>query len=165
MSIDWHLIKTKRNAVKLAKINLSKQGMDVFAPLVRQTRRHGKTFVTEVKPLFSNYIFLGLTQSRPSWKTINSTIGVAYVVSLDRSFTPLPENIVEQLKARCTQDQFLKSSKPVNTDDVVKILNGPFTDFIGRVEKIAPDRRVSILFELMGNTTKINVPTENLLCI
>ena len=39
----------------------------------------------------------------------------------------------------------------------VKLIEGPFTDFIGTIEKIHPSNRITMLFEYMGQTAKTNV--------
>ncbi len=42
------------------------------------------------------------------------------------------------------------------------LTKGPFTDFVARIESIAPDRRVYVLMELMGAPTRVAVSAEHL---
>jgi transcriptional antiterminator RfaH len=44
----------------------------------------------------------------------------------------------------------------------VRITTGPFADFVAEVEKIAPDRRVWVLMELMGSETRVAVKADQL---
>ena len=42
------------------------------------------------------------------------------------------------------------------------VTQGPFTQFIARVSKITPDRRVWILLEVMGQNARVNMPENSI---
>jgi transcriptional antiterminator RfaH len=46
--------------------------------------------------------------------------------------------------------------------DQVTLTKGPFVNFAAEVEKIAPDRRVWVLMELMGGQTRVTVGVDQL---
>ena len=46
--------------------------------------------------------------------------------------------------------------------DQVKVLTGPFANFIATVEKYETDQRIWILMDLMGRKTKITTPSDAL---
>ena len=47
----------------------------------------------------------------------------------------------------------------MNKGDKVKILAGPFANFIATVEKYETDQRIWVLMDLMGRKTKIQTPS------
>ena len=51
---------------------------------------------------------------------------------------------------------------PLKEGDRVKILKGPFADFIASVENYESEQRIWVLMDLMGRTTKIQIPSEAL---
>ena len=51
---------------------------------------------------------------------------------------------------------------PIKKGDQVKVLKGPFADFIATVEKYESDQRIWILMDLMGRKTKIQTPLNTL---
>ena len=46
--------------------------------------------------------------------------------------------------------------------DQVKILKGPFANFIATVEKYEAEQRIWVLMDLMGRKTKIQTPSDSL---
>ena len=53
--------------------------------------------------------------------------------------------------------------KKLKKGDQVRVLTGPFADFIATVEKYESDQRIWILMDLMGRETKIQTPSDNLI--
>jgi transcriptional antiterminator RfaH len=51
----------------------------------------------------------------------------------------------------------------IKAGDPVQIMQGPFSEFVARVEQIAPDQRVWVLIDMMGRTTRIAVPRDGVL--
>jgi transcriptional antiterminator RfaH len=60
--------------------------------------------------------------------------------------------------SRCDTDGLLA---PVVDDlsvgDRVRVISGPFYDFVTSVEKIDPDRRLHVLLELLGRPTRVKL--------
>ena len=79
----WHLIQFKPNAHRLAQRNLKRQDFEVFLPMQEITRRKASRFVSDLRPLFPGYMFVGVDSRAAPWRTINSTIGVSRLVSFD----------------------------------------------------------------------------------
>jgi len=46
--------------------------------------------------------------------------------------------------------------------DQVALNTAPFANFVAEVEKIAPDRRVLVLMEIMGGQTRVAVGADQL---
>ena len=46
--------------------------------------------------------------------------------------------------------------------DQVTLTKGPFANFVAEVEKIAPDRRIWVLMEIMGGQTRVAVGADQL---
>ena len=50
----------------------------------------------------------------------------------------------------------------IEPGDAVTLANGPFADLAGRVELVAPDRRIWVLIDLMGRQTRVAVSEDAL---
>ena len=162
MSSTWYLIQTKPNAHSTAARNLARQGCDVFLPLVEQTRRMAQQFRTELRPLFPGYLFVGLQARAPSWRTLNSTHGVSRGVSLDGSYRPVPEALISQLQDQCDEAGVFRAQDTFRLGDVVQIQTGPFASFLAEVEDMAPDQRIWVLIDLMGQKSRVAVDHQDL---
>jgi len=158
----WFLAQFKPNSHKIAERNLTRQGFRTFLPLQEETRRARGRFITQRRPLFPGYLFVALDVLRGSWRTVNSTYGITRLVSLGKEPTPVPLALVSQLMLRCDREGKLLPPKLLKPGDEVMLTKGPFTDFVATIERIAPDRRVYVLMELMGAQTRVAVPMNQL---
>ena len=158
----WFLAQLKPNCAQVASRNLARQGFETFLPLEEVTRRAGSKFVTAVQPMFPGYIFVAFDIAQGGWRAINGTYGITRLVGFGKDPAPVPAEIISGLMGRCdTQGKFM-ASRPLAPGDQVTIPRGPFVDFVGEVEKIAPDARVWVLLDLMGGKMRVSVPAEEL---
>lgn len=162
MTSTWYLIQTKPNAHNTAARNLARQGCDVFLPLAEQTRRTAQQFRTELRPLFPGYLFVGLQAHAPSWRTLNSTHGVSRGVSLDGTYRPVPETLIAQLQNQCDETGVFRTQDSYTFGDVVEIQTGPFASFLSEVVDMAPDQRIWVLIDLLGQKSRIAVDHQDL---
>lgn len=74
-------------------------------------------------------------------------------------------NLVSLLMLRCDAKGKLLPPKLLRPGDQVTLTKGPFANFVAEVEKIAPDRRVWVLMEIMGGQTRVAVGADQLRAI
>ena len=133
----------------------TRQGYSVFLPLIEQTRRDAQNSAPR-RNLFPGYLFIGLSDGAPSWRSINATHGVSRAVSLDGQYRPVPGALIAGIKARCSPDGVFQANDPLLKGDQVQIQKGPFTSFFAEVESLAPDQRVWVLIDLLGQKSRIS---------
>ncbi len=152
----WRLAQLKPNAIQIAERNLRRQGFEIFSPRQSETLRRGARFVTVEKPLFPGYLFVATTDGGAPWRSINSTYGVSKLVAFsEHAPAAVPLEIVSGLKARCDSNGLFGASEGLSPGDNVKIVSGPFAEFVGKVETLAPQKRVWVLLELLGGVTRV----------
>jgi len=156
----WFLAQFKPNSHNIAERNLTRQGFRAFLPLQEETKRARGKFITQMRPLFPGYLFVALDMLKGGWRAVNSTYGITRLVSLGKEPTPVPLDLVSQLMLRCDREGKLLPPKLLKPGDEVMLTKGPFTDFVAKVESIAPDRRVFVLMELMGAQARVAVSAE-----
>lgn len=152
--MKWYLILVKPNSHVSAQNNLQRQGFDVFLPLILKTSRKAKKFKTTAVPLFPSYLFIGSQSEKIPWKSLNSTRGVAKVVTLDGKYRPVDNDIILALKSRCDPNDIITLETNIKAGDYVKIGKGPFNDFICEVEKIDESQRAWVLLEFLQQKTR-----------
>lgn len=158
----WFLTQFKPNSHNIAERNLTRQGFRTFLPMQEETKRARGKFITQMRPLFPGYLFVALDMLRGDWRSVNSTYGVTRLVSFGKEPTPVPLDLVSQLMLRCDREGKLLPPKLLKPGDEVTLTKGPFTDFVATIERIAPDRRVFVLMEIMGAKTRVAVRAEHL---
>lgn len=151
----WFLAQLRPNSVKIAERNLKRQGFCTFLPVEEVTRRVKSKFVTSERPMFPGYIFVAFDISKGGWQVINSTTGIARLVSFGKNPALVPFDVISGLMLRCDAGLKPMQSKMLSAGDGVTITSGPFADFVAEVEKIEPGRRVWALLEVMGGKTRV----------
>lgn len=158
--VNWFLAQLKPNSAHLAVRNLSRQGFQTFLPVEDVTRGQRGRFVTVARPLFPGYLFVAFDIDAGHWRTINSTHGVTRLVSFGQEPAPVPHEIVHELMGRCDSSGKLLPPKVLQPGDHVRLSSGPFANFVAEVEKMAADRRVWVLMELMGGRVRVAVSAD-----
>lgn len=83
--MPWYVVQIKPNAEAIAKRNLLRQGLNVFAPFEDVTTRKANKLVEVRRPLFSGYLFVRFDSQFVRWRTVNSTVGVNRLVFFQRT--------------------------------------------------------------------------------
>jgi transcriptional antiterminator RfaH len=159
---QWHLAQVRPNADKIAIRNLERQKFRTFQPLERHTRVRGGRFVTSLRPFFPGYIFIAYPEEAAPWSLVNSTYGVARLVTFASRPATVPAGIVAGLQAACGEDGTITLEHQFHGGSTVSIANGPFASFIGEIERITPDRRVLVLIDFMGKQTRVMLAASDL---
>ena len=162
MSKEWFILQFKSNSHHLAAKNLNRQGFETFLPLHDTTSRRTSRFINTSKPLLPGYMFIRFDKAESEWNKINSTYGVSRLVTFNSILKPIPTKFVDILMERYGLSGKLLPMEKFKTGDQVKILKGPFANFIATIETYETDQRIWMLMDLMGRETKIQTPADAL---
>ena len=160
--LRWYLVQCKPNAAQIAVRNLENQNFSTFLPLQEITKRKGKIFHRQIRPLFPGYIFVQLHPDQGPWRQVNSTRGVIRLVCLGAEPSVVSIELVETLMARCDKQSILRQttetpSSQLQSGNQVQVTPGPFSGFITTITDIEPNNRIKILITIMGQTTKVAI--------
>ena len=162
MSKEWFILQFKSNSHHQATKNLTQQGFETFLPLHDTTSRRASRFVTSTQPLFPGYMFIKFDRTESKWHKIKNTYGVSRLVTFNSILKPIPTIFVNNLMKRYDFSGKLLPIKKLKKGDQVKVLKGPFSNFIATVETYETDQRIWILMDLMGRKTKMQTLSDNL---
>ena len=87
-------------------------------------------------PLFPRYIFLILDLGRDRWLSVRGTVGVSSLFTSEDRPVPVPESIVETLIQNSDEANLALFSSGLTTGQSVRILSGPFANFVGQLERL-----------------------------
>jgi transcriptional antiterminator RfaH len=74
---------------------------------------------------------------------------------------PVPEALMQGLQKRCDARHVLKPLDDLKTGEEVKMISGAFAEFIGEIESFVASDCVRILFDFMGQKTRLDVPRSD----
>lgn len=156
---NWFVAQLKPNALALARRNLERQHIRSFVPVQEVSRRSGDRVKTQRNPLFPGYIFVQFDPDTPGLHKINWTRGISrLLVNRPESPRPLPVQFMHGLLARCDENDVLNKPEDIKAGDRIRIVSGPFADFLSEVEHVTQDERLQVLLSLMGQDVRVVVP-------
>lgn len=162
IDLPWHLAVCRPNQGHIAFRNLVRAGFSVFIPHHKAIQR-GQGRQNEVlRPLFGGYLFFANNNGDARWQEVAKTHGIsALVKSASGIPASVPSKVVAGLMARCNAEGCLIPSSDFVAGETLRINAGPFTDFVGTVEKIDQDLRVHMLLDMLGRKTSTTVAHLN----
>jgi transcriptional antiterminator RfaH len=159
----WYVVHTQPQCERRAELNLRRQGFATYLPRYLRSRRHARKTETVARPLFPRYLFVALDMAKDRWRAIHSTFGVSQLVLAGDEPAPVPDGIVEEIQAREREDGFvaLGLAAGLGPGSEVRLVDSVFANYQGVIERIADDRRVAVLLELLGREVRVFVPAAS----
>lgn len=161
--LSWYAAQLRPNGDRLALVNLQRQGFNSFRPQIWETKLTNKGPQRSLMPMFPGYVFVEFDISEPNWTKIRGTRGISRVVgNIDGGPSRLPTGLVELLKQRCATNLADPSSHTFQVGDEVYVSGGPLSAFVATVERLDAQKRVWLLIDFMGRTTRFSSDADNL---
>jgi transcriptional antiterminator RfaH len=153
----WFLAHTLPKSEWKAELHLGFQGFRTYLPQIRKTIRHARRLKTVQAPLFPRYLFVVLDLDRDRWLSVRSTVGVSRLVTAQEGRpVAVPSGIVESLIER-SDDNLTRVDTDLVRGQRVRILSGPFAEFVGSLERLDSAGRVQVLLEMMGTAVPVTL--------
>ena len=107
-------------------------------------------------------MFITFDRTDTKWHKINNTYGVSRLVTFNSILKSIPTTFVDNLMKRYDLSGKLVPFQKLKKGDQVKVLNGPFANFIATIETYEKDQRILILLDYIGRKTKVQTLPDNL---
>jgi transcription termination/antitermination protein NusG len=142
---------------RIESMGMKDKIFDVVVPTEEEIEvKEGKRRTVE-RRVFPGYILVQMLMNEESWYVVRNTPGVTGFVGMGNTPTPLrPEEVSQILKRMEAEAPKVKVTfKP---GQKVRIVDGPFNDFIGTVDKIDMDRtKVRVMVSFFGRETPVEL--------
>ncbi len=159
----WYVAQLRPGGFARAQLNLRRQGVETFMPLDGHARAQKGRPKPGLKPLFPGYIFLHTNPQRISFQAINCTYGISRLVMRDRvTAQTVPQALISDLWQRCDVEGRLLPPPAFKPGEAVRIVAGPFSQFVATVESLSAPERLRLLFEMMGQAVRVEVAGSDL---
>ncbi len=163
---EWYVIHCYSGYEKKVKHNLeqridSMQMEDLIFQVVIPTEdemevRDGKRRVIE-RRVFPGYILVQMRLTDDSWFVVRNTPGVTGFVGMGNDPTPLRAEEVQSIMHRM-ESEAPKIKVTFKPGQKVRIVDGPFNEFIGVVDEIDMDRaKVRVMVSFFGRETPVEL--------
>lgn len=107
--------------------------------------------------IFPGYVLVRMVLDDESWVLVRTTQGVTAFIGAGNKPTPISEKEVEAIQKFMNMEEPLyKASFTVG--EAVKIVDGPFTDFLGTINDIDETRgKLKVLVSIFGRETPVEL--------
>ncbi len=163
---NWYVVHTfSGNEMRVAKelkerVDIGGFSDRIFKVMIPQKRKivvsEGKKKTVDER-LFPGYVLVLMEVTDDTWHIVRSIKGVTGFVGTGDTPTPLPETEVAALM------NFMEGEEPTfeakfAVGDSVKITEGPFAEFLGKVEEVNDGQgKVKVLVNVFGRETPVEL--------
>ena len=134
--------------------------LDIFEVLIpteqELTTRNGKRKLVD-KKVFPGYILVQMMLTEDVYKLVKSTSGVTGFVQSGNKPVPLEEYEVQRIMNNLQSN---KEAPKVSWQkgDAIRVVEGPFADFAGKIEEVNADReKLKVLINIFGRDTPVEL--------
>ncbi len=162
----WYVIHTYSGYEDAVAKNLKQRveslGMEdkIFNILVPKEKKikikDGKRKVVEEK-IYPGYILVEMIVTDDSWYVVRNTPRVTGFIGAGTTPIPVKKEEIEKLKKRMGMKE-PKFKIDFKKGDRVKIVDGPFKDFDGKVQEVDEEKgKVKVLINMFGRDTPVEL--------
>lgn len=176
----WNLLQCVGNSDVAVLEWLKRGGMETYYPKTREMRRVPKRKLAPAQrnsplpvmrpvivPMFPRYVFVNFDQKVDAWRGVFGIAGVKGMVCADDQPVVVPEQLIDELRAKENQQGIIPGKTPLRLHFVagekVRISDGVFSGFTGEVEEtstaniedIDGDARIKVLIDFLGRVVAV----------
>lgn len=131
--------------------------LDTLVPVQDKIEIKGGKKATIKEKIFPGYILVKMVLDDASWLAVRTTQGVTGFVGIGNKPTPISEKEVQTI-INFTQTQAPTYKEVYGVNDTVKIVEGPFAEFIGKVDSVDEEKgKVRVLVSIFGRETPVEL--------
>ncbi len=162
----WYVVHTYSGHENKVKVNLEKRieymnmGEKIFRVEVPQktiTQVKGGKKTEKEEKIFPGYVLVEMIMDDDSWYVVRHTAGVTKFVGSSKKPIPARDSEIKKIIHRGTST-VQKIELDVKVGDKVRIISGPFAEFIGDIAEVYPDKsKLRAMVSIFGRETPVEL--------
>lgn len=162
----WYVVHTYSGHENKVKVNLEKRieymnmSEKIFRVEVPQktiTQVKGGKKTEKEEKIFPGYVLVEMIMDDDSWYVVRHTAGVTKFVGSSKKPIPAKDSEIKKIIHR-GQAQTPKIELDVKVGDKVRIISGPFAEFIGDITEVYPDKsKLRANVSIFGRETPVEL--------
>ena len=152
-----HEDKVKKNLEKrIESMDMHDQILEVFVPMEDEIEiKDGKRRHVQ-KRIYPGYILVKMIMSDESWYVVRNTPGVTSFVGSGNQPVPLQESELKSILKQVKQEPTIRVEFQLG--ESVRVVDGPFADFLGKVDEINAEKgKLKVLVNMFGRETPVEL--------
>jgi len=162
----WYVIHTYAGYENKVKTNLDKrvESMEmqdkifkVLVPMEKEIEIKNGQKKTTMRKVFPGYVLVEMIMEDDSWFVVRNTPGVTGFVGPGSKPVPLSEKEVHHILKQMGLDE-PKPKHDFAVKEQIRVISGPFNNFIGTIEEIHPERgKLKVSVSMFGRETPVEL--------
>lgn len=142
---------------RIESFDMKDKVFNVLVPKEKKIKiKNGKRAVIEEK-IFPGYVLVEMTVTDDSWYVVRNTPNVTGFVGSGTTPTPIDNKEVERLIKRVSADE-PQHAIDLEVNDVIRITDGPFKNFEGKVSVVDHERgKIKVMVTMFGRETPVEL--------
>ncbi|MGZ3600909.1 MAG: transcription termination/antitermination protein NusG [Ktedonobacterales bacterium] len=153
-------VKTHLEA-RIVSMNVKDKIFRVVVPTEEEIEIKGGQRRTVTRKVYPGYVLVDMVLDDNTWHVVRNTPGVTgFVGGTSTEPVPLTESELRYILKAPTKGEEAKPKTKIqySVGQTVKVIDGPFAEFIGTVSEIHPDRnKVTVLVSFFGRETPVQL--------
>ena len=137
-------------------MDMQDQILEVFVPMEDEIEiKDGKRRHVQ-RRIFPGYILVKMIMSDESWYVVRNTPGVTSFVGSGNKPVPLQEYELKSILKQVKQEPQIRVEFQLG--ESVRVVDGPFADFLGKVDEINAEKgKLKVLVNMFGRETPVEL--------
>lgn len=148
---------TRNLRQRIESMDMQDHIFDVLVPKEKKIKiKNGKRTVVEER-IYPGYVLVEMIVTDASWYVVRNTPNVTGFIGLGTTPTPIDQKEIDGLKKRMGVSE-PKYKVDVKPGESVKVVDGPFKNFEGRVQEVDDEKgKVKVLVSIFGRETPVEL--------
>ncbi len=169
LDVSWYVVHTYSGYENKVKANLERrvESMDmadkifrILVPTEDEVEIKNGRKKTVQRKVFPGYVLVEMIMTDDSWYVVRNTPGVTGFVGASGAGSkpiPLMSNEVRYIMRQMGVDD-VKTRVDLEVKDAVRIMSGPFVNFVGSIDEIdLEQQKVRVLVSMFGRDTPVEL--------
>ena len=138
-------------------MNLTDKIFEILIPTQNKIKIYKGTKQTIAEKVFPGYLLIKMILTDDVWLTVRTTSGITGFVGASNKPVPVDKKEVKAILGFMAMDA-PKYKTTFSVNEAVKIIEGPFTNFLGTISKIDDEKgKITILVSIFDRETPVEL--------
>ena len=159
----WYIVHTysghEKKVAELvkARVNMGEKIFRVEVPQKTITQVKGGKKQEREEKIFPGYVLVEMIMDDDSWYVVRHTAGVTKFVGSAKKPIPAKDSEIKKIIHR-SQAQTQQVQLDVKAGEKVRIISGPFAEFVGEITEVYPDKsKLRATVSIFGRETPVEL--------
>jgi transcriptional antiterminator NusG len=142
---------------RIESLSMEDYIFDVIVPKEKKIKVKNGKRVTVEERIYPGYVFVEMIVTDNSWYVVRNTPNVTGFIGAGTTPIPVSPDEMNFINKKTTKEE-PKYTLNVDVDDLVKIVDGPFKDFEGKVSEVDESKgKLKVLVNMFGRNTPVEL--------